>query len=305
MDSKLNFIVDEKDNKKKLRDFLRNTAGFSGRLTKGCALSGRIKVNGNIAKLNLVLKIGDKVEVTIEKEESQNVEPEKMDLDIVYEDMDVVVVNKPFDMVVHPTRNHLSGTLANGLLYYFREKGEQCIVRLVSRLDRDTSGLILIAKNQFSHMCLARDMVKEGFEKSYIAVIHGNMEDEEGTIDLPIIRPSEDSITRVVRSDGQRSITHYQVKEKIGDSEILKLTLETGRTHQIRVHLSHLGHPIYGDTLYGTEDDTKYIMRQALHAYRLVFPHPRTGKSIVVETQLPEDIKNLIEILRNENKTLL
>ncbi|MDP4178985.1 MAG: RluA family pseudouridine synthase [Bacillota bacterium] len=301
MDSKLNFIVDEKNCNVKLRDFLRNTAGFSGRLTKGCALSGRIKVNNNTAKLNLVLKKGDIVEVTIEKEESQNVEPEKMDLDIVYEDIDVVVVNKPFGMVVHPTRNHITGTLANGLLYYFKEKGEKCIVRLVSRLDRDTSGLIIIAKNQFSHMCLARDMVKEEFEKSYIAVIHGNMEDTEGTIDLPILRPSQESINRVVDINGQRSITHYKVQEKIGNSEILKLTLETGRTHQIRVHLSHLGHPIYGDTLYGTEDDTRYISRQALHAYRLVFPHPRTGKLIVVESDLPEDIKNLISIIKDEN----
>lgn len=301
MNSKLNFIVDEKNCDVKLRDFLRNTAGFSGRLTKGCALSGRIKVNNNTAKLNLVLKTGDEIEVTIEKEESQNVEPEKMDLDIVYEDIDVVVVNKPFGMVVHPTRNHITGTLANGLLYYFKEKGEQCIVRLVSRLDRDTSGLIIIAKNQFSHMCLARDMVKEEFEKSYIAVIHGNMENTKGTIDLPILRPSQESINRVVDINGQRSITHYKVQEKIGNSEILKLTLETGRTHQIRVHLSHLGHPIYGDTLYGTEDDTRYISRQALHAYRLVFPHPRTGKLIVVESGLPEDIKNLISIIKDEN----
>ena len=195
--------------------------------------------------------------------------------------------------MVHPTRGYPFGTLANGVLYYFKEKGENCIVRLVSRLDRDTSGLIIIAKNQFSHMALARDMhgndvlksdlkkqsqQNKTFEKSYMAVVHGNMENKSGTIDLPIGNPNEDSAKREVWEDGQRSITHYEVIESFKNGDLLKVTLETGRTHQIRVHLSHIGHPLYGDSLYGT-CESEYIDRQALHAYKLIIPHPRTGES--------------------------
>lgn len=297
MSSKLEFEVDEKDHDIKLREYLRRVAQLSGRLIKGAALSGRIEVNGKRAKLNHVLKKGDVVSFAVEKEESQNIEPQKMDLHIVYEDVDIIVVNKSPGMVVHPTKSYPTGTLANGLLYYFREKGENCIVRLVSRLDMDTSGLIIIAKNQFSHMALARDMQNSEteFEKSYMAVVHGNLEEKSGTIDMPIYRTTDDSIKRVVDERGQRSITHFEVVESFEQGDLLKLTLETGRTHQIRVHLSHLGHPIFGDNLYGIEGEEELINRQALHAYRLSFPHPRTGEKITLETELPEDIKELIK----------
>jgi 23S rRNA pseudouridine1911/1915/1917 synthase len=247
MSSKLEYNITEKEENMKLREYLRKVARLSGRLIKGAAITGRIEVNGKTAKLNHVLKIGDKVAFEVNKEESQNIEPEKIDLDIVFEDNDIIVVNKFPGMVVHPTKSYPVGTLANGLLYYFKEKNENCIVRLVSRLDMDTSGLILVAKNQFSHMALARDMQSENFQKSYLAVVHGNLDKKEGTIDLPIYRPADDSIKRVVDERGQRSITHYAVLEDYKEGSLIKLTLETGRTHQIRVHLSHLGHPIYGD----------------------------------------------------------
>ena len=208
-------------------------------------------------------------------------------------------------MVVHPTRGYPLGTLANGVLYYFQEKGEKCIVRLVSRLDMDTSGLIIIAKNQFSHMALARDMQDKEmqgktFEKSYMAIVHGNMENKSGTIDLPIGKPDEESIKREICEDGQRSITHYEVIESFKNGDLVKMTLETGRTHQIRVHLSHIGHPIYGDSLYGKEE-IHYIDRQALHAYKLIIPHPRTGEELILMTDLPEDMKNLISKLKAES----
>lgn len=295
MSSKLTYIISEKEDHMKLRDYLKNKAQMSSRLIKGAALSGRIEVNSKRAKLNYVLQTGDVIGFQVEKEESQNIEPEKMDIDVIYEDTDIIVVNKSPGMVVHPTRSYPSGTLANGLLYYFREKNENCIVRLVSRLDMDTSGLIIIAKNQFSHMALARDMQSEDFVKSYMAVVHGNLKDKMGTIDGPIYRPTDDSIKRVVDERGQKSITHFKVIESFSLGDLVELTLETGRTHQIRVHLSHLGHPIYGDSLYGETDDSSFIERQALHAYKLSFPHPRTGNILTLESKLPEDIEELLE----------
>lgn len=295
MSSKLVYKVDKQEENTKLREYLRRVAKLSGRLIKGAALSGRIEVNNTRAKLNHVLKEGDVITFEVTKEESQNIEPEKMELAIVYEDSDVIVVNKAPNMVVHPTKSYPAGTLANGLLYYFKEKGENCIVRLVSRLDMDTSGLIIIAKNQFSHMALARDMQNEEFEKSYMAVVHGSLPEKKATIDLPIYRPTDDSIRRIVDDRGQRSVTHYEVIESYKEGALVKLTLETGRTHQIRVHLSHLGNPIYGDSLYGLEGDQQFIGRQALHAFRLSFPHPRTGEVITLQTDLPEDMKKLIE----------
>lgn len=294
-ENKIVFTVDEKDEGLKLRYYLQRVQRLSGRLIKGAALSGRIEINNKRVKLNHIVKSGESISINLVKKESQNVEPEKMDIEVVYEDDDLIVVNKRPGIVVHPTRSYPSGTLANGLMYYFKEKGEDCIVRLVSRLDMDTSGLIIVGKNQFAHMALARDMKTEEFEKSYIAVIHGKMEKSEGTIDLPIYRQEGEDIRRIIDERGQKSITHYKVIKDLKNDQLLKLTLETGRTHQIRVHLSYLGHPIYGDTLYGKEDDSMYINRQALHAYRLKFPHPRGNKILELETDIPEDISKLIK----------
>ena len=279
----------------KIREYLKSELGLSTRLIRSASINKKIFVNDQVVKMNRVLTSGEIIKIDLEKDESQDIAPEKMDIDVVYEDSDVIVVNKRPGMVVHPTKSYQSGTLANGLIYYFREKGENCIVRLVSRLDMDTSGLIIIAKNQFSHMALARDMRKDTFQKSYLATVHGNMSEAMGTIHLPIYRPSDDSIKRVVDERGQDSITHFKVMERFKTGDLVKLTLETGRTHQIRVHLTHLGHPLYGDILYGIEDDKEYIARQALHAYRLKFPHPRTGEIIELEAGLPDDIMELIE----------
>jgi len=307
---KLTYIVGADVVNVKIREYLKFSENLSGRFIKSSGLSGKINVNDKLAKLNLRVNTGDKIEIEMKRDEHQNIEPEKMDLDVVYEDIDLIVINKSPGIVVHPTHGYPYGTLANGVLYYFKEKGENCIVRLVSRLDRDTSGLIIIAKNQFSHMALARDMhgndvnssdvESKAFEKSYMAVVHGNMENKTGTIDLPIGNPNVDSPKREVWEDGQRSITHYEVIDSFKNGDLLKVTLETGRTHQIRVHLSHIGHPLYGDSLYGT-CEAEYIDRQALHAYKLIIPHPRTGDSLILESKLPEDIGNLLNILKAES----
>jgi 23S rRNA pseudouridine1911/1915/1917 synthase len=298
-ENKLIFRVTEEVAGKKLREYLRAVQKLSGRLISGAAREGRITVNGSRAKLNYVVKLNDEISFDVIKEESQNIEPEKIPIDVVYEDSDIIVVNKQPGIVVHPTKSYPTGTLANGLLYYFKEKGENCIVRLVSRLDMDTSGLIIIAKNQFSHMALARDMSSENFEKSYLAIIHGNMKEKQGTINLPIYRVGGDTIKRVVDERGQESVTHFTVLESFNKGDLVKLILETGRTHQIRVHLTHLGHPLYGDSLYGAEDEHEYIKRQALHAYKLRFPHPRTGEILSLEVDMPEDMKELLEKIKS------
>lgn len=300
MNSKLIYYIEKDDADTKIREYLKNKLNLSTRFIKKAAIEKRITVNGCAVKMNYVLRFGNKVEIDTFRDESQNIIPEKMDISVAYEDQDLIVVNKPAGIVVHPTRSYPEGTLANGLLYYFKEKGEKCIVRLVSRLDMDTSGLILVAKNQFSHMSLARDMKLDTFKKGYLAVVRGNLQERSGTIDLPIYR-TEENIRRIIDNRGQRSITNYEVLESFEKGDLIRLQLETGRTHQIRVHLSSIGHPILGDTLYGSEDNT-IIGRQALHAYRLSFPHPRTNEIIDLEIDLPKDIENLIKRLKKETK---
>ncbi|MCJ7690488.1 MAG: RluA family pseudouridine synthase [Clostridiaceae bacterium] len=310
MTNKLTYMVKPDVKEVKLRDYLKYTENLSSRFLKSSGISGKISVNGKVAKLNHRISTNDKIEIDMKKNEHQNIEPEKMDLDVIYDDVDLIVINKKPGIVVHPTKGFPFGTLANGVSYYFKERNEKCIVRLVSRLDMDTSGLIIIAKNQFSHMALARDMQSshkqaddmEGktFEKSYMTIVHGNMENKSGTIDLPIGKPDPESINRKVFEGGQRSVTHYEVIESFKNGDLVKATLETGRTHQIRIHFSHLGHPIYGDSLYGTSEES-YIERQALHAYKLIIPHPRTGEELILQSELPEDMKKLISKLEAES----
>ena len=280
-----------------IRDFLKEDLGLSSRLIRRSAIEKRILVNKKEVRMRYIVHAGDLVQINLQSDESQNITPEKMDLDIVYEDEDILVINKKPYMVVHPTKSYQSGTLANGVLFYFKETNQNCIVRLVSRLDMNTSGLIIIAKNQFAHMALSKEMEENNLEKRYLAIVHGNLKEKEGTIDAPIYRPDgeEFGTMRIVDERGQRSITHYKVIESFKDTDLVECLLETGRTHQIRVHMKHLGHPIYGDTLYGFEGDEELIPRQALHAYGLDFKSPKTKETLSLRAKLPDDMESLLK----------
>ena len=287
----------------KIREYLKTELGLSTRLIRSASIDKRIFVNDEVVKMNRVLNSGEVIKIDLAKDESQDIAPEKIDIEIVYEDDDILVVNKRPFMVVHPTKSYQSGTLANGVINYFRESNQNCIVRLVSRLDMNTSGLIIIAKNQFSHGMLSKAMTENKVNKRYLAIVHGKFENKEGTIDLPIYRPEgiENGTKRVIDERGQRSITHYKVVDTFEDSSLVECKLETGRTHQIRVHLSSLGHPIYGDTLYGYGDEEEdLIKRQALHAYGLDFKSPRTGEELSLNSELPYDMKELLQKLKDK-----
>ena len=299
--SMLTRIVETEHDKAKIKVYLKDIMELSSRFIKKAGKEHRVKVNGKPVFMNFILTDGDKIEVNLEREESQDIAPENIPVDVVYEDADILVLNKKPFMVVHPTKNCDTGTLANGIMNYFKNTNQKCIVRLVSRLDMNTSGLIIIGKNQFAHMRLSDEMKTERFEKRYLALVHGNLEQKEGTINKPIYRVGGDVIARVIDERGKDSVTHYKVVESFEGADLVECLLETGRTHQIRVHLQSLGHPIYGDELYGGEfyeADKELINRQALHAYGLDFYSPRSEEKLSLRADLPYDFNEAIEKLK-------
>ncbi len=281
-----------------LKEILLDKLGFSVRSISKMKRERTVNVNGEYRKPTLDVKKGDLIEVEI-NEDMANFEPQNLEMGILYDDFDIIMVDKPPYMVVHPTKSHFDGTVANGVTDFIIKKGEKVKVRFVNRLDMNTSGLVIVAKNAYAHHVLSTDMSENLVEKKYIAVVKGVMQEDEGTIDAPIYRPTDDSIKRVVDERGQRSITHYKVVERLDDATVVELKLETGRTHQIRVHLAHLGYGIIGDELYGYVDEN-LIKRQALHAYSLKFKQPRTREDLEFKAEIPDDMKELIKKLKME-----
>lgn len=294
MNRNLLYTINVENENRKLINFLKSTADMSSRLTRKLLREGRILLNNKAAHGDDLLKLGDKLEVVLEEKETQDIIPQEIPIDIAYEDLDLLIVNKPPFMVVHPTKSHQENTLANGVINYFNNSNQDCIVRLVNRLDRDTSGLVIIAKSQYAHQGMAKKLDSDQIVKNYIAVVAGRLEGK-GTIDKPIDRPSLESMKREVMDNGQRAVTHYEVLAATDEMSVLLIRLETGKTHQIRVHMNSIGHPIIGDTLYG--EASEFIERQALHAYRLSFTNLRDNKQLEIYAKLPEDMKKLCSLV--------
>jgi len=269
---------------------------FSARLRNRIKRQKLTMRNGQPAEGWHRVSAGDIISITLPEEHSYFT-PEDIPLDIVFEDEDLMVINKQPGLVVHPTNGCKSGTCANALAHYMEETGHVFKIRFVNRLDRDTSGLILVSKNAYCQNHITHQMQNGLIEKKYTAIVKGIVTSERGTIDLPIGRPNRDDIRRGVHPDGAPSVTHYEVLDYINGHTLIELLLGTGRTHQIRVHMSHIGHPVLGDSLYG-EEEPSLIGRQALHASRLSLIHPITKERVFYEAPLPEDIRTAISRLR-------
>lgn len=282
----------------KIKTYLKESLELSSRFLRNAALSKRIQINGIVVKLDYILREGDVLKISLVAKESQDIIPENLPLDIVYEDEALLVVNKAPHMVVHPTKSYTSGTLSNAVMYHYQSKGEKTIIRLVSRLDMNTSGLLVLAKNQFVHAKISKDMKEETYDKYYVAIVAGSFPKDMTLMDFPIYRDPEEPYRRVVDPRGQQSLTKVQVLDEKNGYSVLLLQLLTGRTHQIRVHLSHLGYPILGDELY--DGDLSLLSRQALHAVKLSFHHPVTDEKITVCANLPEDLAKILATLSLE-----
>ena len=237
--------------------------------------------------------VGDTVSVLIDfEEDNSNIVASNIPLNIIYEDDYLLVLNKPANIAIHPSILHFDNSLSNGVKFYFDKLGLKKKIRIVNRLDRNTSGIVILAKNEYIQECLIKQMKTNEFKKEYLAIAKGFLESKSGTLNFPIARKEGSIIERTVSSDGDSAITHYDVVKEFNNLSLVHIVLETGRTHQIRVHFSHIGHPILGDTLYGSPSEL--INRQALHSYKLTFIHPVTKKKLILESSLPNDIKNII-----------
>ncbi len=281
---------------------------------------GRVKVfSGNTEKAadkKYILKEGDAVDYTPEEAAPYEAMPEDIPLDIVYEDGDIIVINKPSGMVVHPAAGNTEGTLVNALLFHCKGSlsGIGGIMRpgIVHRIDKDTSGLLVCAKNDFSHRALSEELEHHGIAREYHALANGRFKESSGTVNLPIGRHPVDRKKMAVllspSSHAKQAVTHYEVIGEYGNISYLKLILETGRTHQIRVHMSYTGHPLLGDTVYGggkshfEKEHSKLLSGQALHAKALTLTHPRTGERMRFECELPFEFSKLLKILETESK---
>ena len=291
---KLTYTIQPNDNFFNVKELLKLKFQISDRLLVKLKKNKKIWLNSTPTFVDSRLKPFDIVEILIDFEEkSENIIPTQMDLNIIYEDEYYIVINKPSGIAIHPSILHYTDSLANGVKFYFEQKNIKKKIRPINRLDKDTSGIVIFAKNEYIQEFFVKEMKKNTFFKEYIAVCEGMFESKIGTINLPIGRRENSIIERCVCSDGDIAITHYNVLKSLKNTSVVHVTLETGRTHQIRVHLSNIGHPILGDTLYG--NPSSVINRQALHAYKVKFIHPITGLNVEYIATIPSDIKSIIK----------
>ncbi len=293
--NKFEYIIKENDKELRIKELLKRNFGFSSRLMTKLKVNDCVCLNDIPVKMYEKGNAGDIITVRFPKENS-HFEPENIPISVIHEDEDLLIVNKQPGFVVHPTKGHPCRTIANGIMNYMIQSQKDYKIRFINRLDMDTSGLLIVAKNSHCQDDMQKQMNENAVTKKYVAVVRGLIEEEEGTVDLPIDKEHEDRVKRAVVESGYPSITHYKVIERYRKGNgysLVELLLETGRTHQIRVHMSHIGHPVVGDVLYG-EASVWLIERQALHARYLSFRHPVTNHFMEFEAPLPDDMLELI-----------
>lgn len=264
-----------------------------------------IKVNGKKTKHSYKLKLNDEIEIIIPEAKEIDLKAQDIPLEVIYEDNDIIVINKTKGMVVHPANGNPDGTLVNAVMNLCKDSlsgiGGEIRPGIVHRLDKDTSGAIIVAKNDKAHIALSEQLKNHEIKKTYLALVRGIIKENEATINMPIARSKKDRKKMDVDKDGKEAITHFKVLERYKNKyTLLQINLETGRTHQIRVHLSHIGYPIIGDEVYSNGKNEWNVSGQCLHAWRLEFKHPITGKKISLEAEIPEYFKNIIKELEEE-----
>ena len=287
----ITYNIDKENNNQTIQSYLKEKRYTHNVIVNLKKTENGIMLNNEWAYVNSKLSAGDILRINlIENNKETSIVPVNIPLPIVYEDEDILIVNKPSNMPVHPSQNNYDNTLANGILFYFKEQNMDFTFRCINRLDRDTTGLTIIAKNSLSGGILSQDVAKRKINRTYLAICYGQINDE-GIIDKPIGRKDNSTIERMVRIDGEKAITHYKklAYNENQNCSLVELKLETGRTHQIRVHMNHIGHPLPGDFLYNP--DYSLINRQALHSYSLDFIHPVTNEKMHFHAELPADMK--------------
>lgn len=302
----LKFSVEKSEENQRLDVFLSNKLEDKSRSYIQLLIEeGNVKVFEKIKKSNYKLKVSDEVWVNVPDNKELELEPEDIPLHILYEDEDVIVVNKPKGLVVHPAPGNYTGTLVNALLFHCKDlSGINGVNRpgIVHRIDKDTSGILVAAKNDNSHKALAEQLKEHSMTRIYVALVEGVIKQEEGTVDAPLARHPVERIKIAVVKNGRRAVTHYRVLERFKNNTLVECRLETGRTHQIRVHMAHIGHPLVGDPVYGFKKQRFNLNGQLLHAKKLGFIHPATGRYMEFESEIPDDFHKIINILKNEMK---
>ena len=292
-------IAEESDINKRIDVFLsKNLESFSRSYIQDLIKKGKATIGGKTIKANYRLREGDIVALAIPKPEPLEILPENIPLDIVYEDNDVILVNKPKGMVVHPAAGHYSGTLVNALLYHCKDNlsGINGVLRpgIVHRIDMDTTGIIIVCKNDNAHQHIAKQLAEHSITRKYVAIVSGNIKEDEGVVDAAIARSKNDRKKMAVDKDGKRAVTHFKVLERLNNYTYIECVLETGRTHQIRVHMSYLHHPLLGDEVYSNKKENTKLKGQCLHAKVLGFIHPSTNEYMEFEAPLPEYFKEIL-----------
>lgn len=302
-----NMIVDELNVGTRIDIYLVNQLSNLSRAHIQNLISNQlIRVNGKLVKANYKLKCADQIEVAIPEPKNTEVLPENIPLHILYEDNDIIVINKQRGLVVHPAVGNYQGTLVNALLGHCDDlSGINGEIRpgIVHRLDKDTSGVMVAAKNDQAHVGLAKQIKDHSATRSYIAIVHGNISEEQGVINAPIGRhPVDRKKMAVVFTNSKQAVTNFKVLERFGNFTLIECRLQTGRTHQIRVHLTYIGHPLLGDTKYGPKQCRFPIVGQALHSQELILEHPIRGEKMTFTAPIPEDIESILQSLRKSKR---